>query len=196
MLGVFKHHNSIWDHDEGRTNREIASELSHQVYHNCSNGPLPCQFCDKQQLVFLGKLHFSRGEDGKRFAWHCLVAMSSRILLVEDDLATLNNLSSLLREEGYEVAEAGDGGQAFKLLERNRFDLVLSDVVMPGANGFDVLDRVRCVSPSTPVILMSGDFNLLELNMPARGATDRLLKPLELAVLLQKVQQALKASRP
>ena len=116
--------------------------------------------------------------------------------MVEDDLAALNNVSSLLREEGYEVAEAGDGGQAFKLLERNRFDLVLSDVVMPGANGFDVLDRVRCVSPSTPVILMSGDFNLLELNMPARGATDRLLKPLELAVLLQKVQQALKASRP
>jgi CheY-like chemotaxis protein len=46
--------------------------------------------------------------------------MSSRILLVEDDLASLNNLSFLLREEGYEVAEAGDGGQAFKLLERDR----------------------------------------------------------------------------
>jgi CheY-like chemotaxis protein len=61
--------------------------------------------------------------------------MDARILVVDDDVRSLQNLGLFLRSQGYEVNESGDGSEAVKLLEYEAFDLVISDVIMPGVSG-------------------------------------------------------------
>ena len=114
----------------------------------------------------------------------------ARILLVDDDRVTLQNISQSLREEGYAVEQARDGAQALELLDKDRFDLVLSDIFMPRIDGFGVLEYVRSRSPGTPLILMTGD-TVTGANAISRGATDCLLKPLELNQLSRKVAEVL-----
>ena len=70
-----------------------------------------------------------------------------KILLVDDDTNNLTALAGLLRAEGYKVAEACDGSEAAELLKKDEFDLVLSDVIMPGMDGFSSLSlfvHFRC----------------------------------------------------
>lgn len=114
----------------------------------------------------------------------------SKILLVEDDLLTKNTIGLFLREEGYEVHEAEDGVDALSLLEKNQFDLVLSDIVMPGFNGFDLLERANSMSPRTPVMLMTA-YSPMQSQVKTRGAAEFILKPFLLDDLLSKIQQLL-----
>jgi DNA-binding NtrC family response regulator len=114
-----------------------------------------------------------------------------RILLVEDDLRSRKNLASFLRTEGYEVNEASDGKQAVELLQKDEVDLVLSDVVMPGLNGLQVLQHVQSVTPEIPVFLMSGHFRSAQ-HILKEGAADFIAKPLDLNELLSKLKLILK----
>jgi len=66
-----------------------------------------------------------------------------RILIVEDDRIALRNVSQFLSGEGYQVQRANNGDEALKLLEKEKFDLVLSDVIMPGTDGDRLLAHVR-----------------------------------------------------
>jgi len=114
-----------------------------------------------------------------------------KILVVDDDARSLKNIAYFLRTEGYEVNEASDGNEAAHLLDEDGFDLVLSDVIMPGLNGLHLLEHTRSVAPEIPVLLMSGlpiEFD----QIIKRGAADFIMKPLELDELLSKVKQSLK----
>jgi len=82
--------------------------------------------------------------------------MPKRILLVEDESITRKNISQFLREMGYYVDEAKDGAEALDLLNKSRFDLLVSDVRMPRVDGMIVSSYLRCTSPSTPVIIITG----------------------------------------
>lgn len=66
-----------------------------------------------------------------------------RILIVENDRIALRNVSQFLSGEGYQVQRANNGDEALKLLEKEKFDLVLSDVIMPGTDGDRLLAHVR-----------------------------------------------------
>ena len=124
-----------------------------------------------------------------RLAWVLRTGnnMPAKILLVEDNLW---NLACLLRQEGHEVEEASNGNGAVQLLDENEFDLVLSDVVMPGPSGFHLLQHARLIAPRTPVLLMSGFF-LDPRQILKKGATDFIMKPFELNDLLSKIKRAL-----
>ena len=124
-----------------------------------------------------------------RLAWVLRTGnnMPAKILLVEDNLW---NLACLLRQEGHEVEEASNGNGAVQLLDENEFDLVLSDVVMPGPSGFHLLQHARLIAPRTPVLLMSGFF-LDPRQILKQGATDFIMKPFELNDLLAKIKRAL-----
>jgi two-component system, NtrC family, response regulator PilR len=114
-----------------------------------------------------------------------------KILVVDDDAGGLRNVACFLRLEEYDVDEACDGNQAVLLLDQVKFDLVLSDVMMPGLNGLDLLEHIRSAAPDIPVLLMSG-FSHIELDeIIKRGAVDFIIKPLDLDVLLSKVRRAL-----
>ena len=115
----------------------------------------------------------------------------AKILLAEDDNLTRSTLAKFLQESGYDVALAEDGMEALSLLNKQEFDLVLSDVAMPNVNGWDLLDHVSSVSPQIPVILMTAFPSVQSRKPPADPHADLILKPLVLAELLAKIQKLL-----
>jgi DNA-binding response OmpR family regulator len=115
----------------------------------------------------------------------------SRILLVDDDPRNLHSLGHFLRSEGYDVNETCDGSEVAKMLENDAFDLVISDVIMPGVSGLQLLEYIRSIAPKTPVLFMSGFGSIHRTEMIERGAVDLITKPFDLNEVLSKVKQAL-----
>ncbi len=116
--------------------------------------------------------------------------MMGKILIVEDDLITRRNLSVLLSDEGYDVDQAGDGVQALEILAGRRFDLVLSDIVMPRMDGLKLLQQLQLMAPQIPVVIMTSYVSDSLSSVPA-GAAEFIRKPFVLDDLLFKVQRAL-----
>lgn len=78
------------------------------------------------------------------------------ILIAEDDLAVQNFVARALTHRGHEVSAVGDGGQALEALERKGFDLLITDIVMPGLDGIGLALKVAKDFPDLPVLLMTG----------------------------------------
>jgi two-component system, cell cycle response regulator CpdR len=115
----------------------------------------------------------------------------AKILLAEDDNLTRSTLAKFLQASGYDVALAANGMEALSLLNKQEFDLVLSDVVMPNVNGWDLLDHVSSVSPQTPIVLMTAFPAAQSRKSQSDLRPDLVLKPLVLADLLAKIQKLL-----
>src|SRR6266516_1994710 len=77
----------------------------------------------------------------------------SRILVIDDEVAIRDSLRMTLEYEGYEFIGAATGQEGLALAERERPDLVLLDVKMPGMDGLEVLDRLRAMNDSVPVVV-------------------------------------------
>jgi two-component system response regulator HydG len=88
------------------------------------------------------------------------VKEKAKILIVDDETGILDTLQILFRSEGFEVAVASSGRIAMEALEKERPDLVLSDIRMPGAGGLEVLNKAKEVDPELPVILMTAQASL------------------------------------
>jgi DNA-binding NtrC family response regulator len=123
--------------------------------------------------------------------WYWNLVMPAKILVVDDDARNLKNLSQFLRIEGYEVDEAHSGNEAVKRLTAGGFNLVLSDLIMPGGNGLDLLERSRSIAPGVPVVMMSGFESIDLVEMAELGASDFVTKPIAFEELLSKVKRAL-----
>jgi len=111
-----------------------------------------------------------------------------RILVVEDEPRLLRNLSKALREEGYAVdtAEAGDDG-LFKA-ESYDYDVIVLDVMLPGLDGWEVLDRLR-KKKRTPVLMLTArDTPKDRVRGLDTGADDYLIKPFDLDELLARLR--------
>src|SRR5262245_66500031 len=80
---------------------------------------------------------------------------SKRVLLVEDEPGLVLTLTDRLESEGYEVGAAGDGPSGLQRALRERWDVILLDVMLPGSNGFDVCRDLRQGGVSTPVIMLT-----------------------------------------
>jgi DNA-binding NtrC family response regulator len=114
-----------------------------------------------------------------------------RILVAEDDAEMLELLSRVLREEGFRVLTASDGHQALARIEEGDFDLVLSDVRMPGPDGMEVLRRAMASRLHQPVILMTAFGSISSAVEAMRaGAFHYLTKPFNLDDLLEIVNGA------
>ena len=83
-----------------------------------------------------------------------------RVLVVDDEANLRRMVRSLLSAEGWLVEEAGSAEEALIRVGQTQPDVVLLDLVLPGASGLDLLPRLRKASPDTPVIMMSGEANL------------------------------------
>lgn len=102
--------------------------------------------------------------------------VSARVLIVEDDYATQQALSALLTQMGHKPLVADHGDDALRLLaSQTAFDVIISDVVMPGMSGIEFASRVRSLRPGVPVVLVTGDSDALD-SVLASGAV-ALLKP-------------------
>jgi DNA-binding NtrC family response regulator len=103
------------------------------------------------------------------------------ILIVDDDKNLLSVLKSILVDENNSVSICSDGQTAINLCRSKRFDLVITDLMMPGTNGFDVLREVHKINSDIIVILITG-FGSLETAIQAirEGAYDYITKPFKL----------------
>jgi two-component system response regulator PilR (NtrC family) len=81
--------------------------------------------------------------------------MKTRILVVDDERSMREMLTILLEREGYEAVEAKNGQEALQLFETSLFDLVISDIQMPGINGIELLARIKNLAPEVPVLMIT-----------------------------------------
>jgi DNA-binding NtrC family response regulator len=108
-------------------------------------------------------------------------SLKLKSLIVDDDKKLLPVLKSLLLEEGHEVTTCNDGATAIQRCRQEKYDLIITDLMMPGASGLDVLKESRKLFPETLVILITG-FASLESAVQAirAGAYDYIAKPFKL----------------
>ena len=118
--------------------------------------------------------------------------MTASILVVDDLPALREMLSQSLASEGYRVATAGSGEEALARVEEEDFDVIVTDIVMPGLDGLEVLERSRVLSPRAAVIVMTA-YAALDTAIAAlrRGASDYLEKPFSVDLLKERVQRLL-----
>ena len=120
----------------------------------------------------------------------------AHLLLVDDDPNTLASLSRAFRLAGHEATVCDNAGRALDLLRTESFDLILSDVVMPGKSGLELLEDLKKAGVKTPIVLISGQANIeMAVRATKLGALDFLEKPLTTDKLLVTVENALRLSR-
>jgi DNA-binding NtrC family response regulator len=120
----------------------------------------------------------------------------TRVLVVDDDAATLASLSRAFRLAGYEAVLCDHAARAIELMRHERFDLVFSDVVMPGKDGLSMLGELREMGVETPVIMISGQATVdMAVRATRLGALDFLEKPVSSDKLILTVQNALRLTR-
>lgn len=118
--------------------------------------------------------------------------MKTRILIVDDELSMREFLAILLEREGYEVVAASNADEALGHLDGAFFDLVVSDVQMPGLSGIELLTRIKKIAPDTAVLMITA-FSAAEQAVEAMklGAYDYISKPFKNEEIKQLVSNAL-----
>lgn len=118
-----------------------------------------------------------------------------RILTIEDDAAIRRGIVDALRFAGYEPHEAQCGDDGLSLGLRGSFDLILLDLVLPGRDGIEILQQVRRVHPTLPVIILTARGEEAERVQGLReGADDYVVKPFSVNELLARVEAVLRRS--
>ncbi len=125
-----------------------------------------------------------------------MVLPRAKILVVDDEANVLLTVAAILEQEGYDVNSAQGGEQALRAIRTTHYDLVLTDLKMPGIDGLRVLEEVRKISPSTVTVMMTGYGSVdSALEAVQRGAYEYLLKPTEVADLKSAVYRSLERKR-
>ena len=120
----------------------------------------------------------------------------ARILAVDDQLYFRVFLEDLLQQEGYQVSTASGGEEALHLLERESFDVILTDLVMPGVDGSELVQRIREEVPDQEIMVVTslGDVKTAVEAMKL-GATEYLLKPIDRSALIRALEEILRRRR-
>ena len=120
----------------------------------------------------------------------------AHLLIVDDEPNTLASLSRAFRLEGHEATVCDNAARALELAKAQPFDLILSDVVMPGKDGLTLLEELKSQGVAAPVVMMSGQAHIeMAVRATRLGALDFLEKPISTEKLLLTVDNALKLGR-
>src|SRR2546422_3877621 len=124
------------------------------------------------------------------------MASKAHLLIVDDDANTLASLARAFRLAGYGATVCDSAGRALELAKSERFDLILSDVVMPGKDGLSLLEDLKTAGVAAPVVMVSGQAHIeMAIKATRLGAVDFLEKPLSTDKLLLTVENALRLTR-
>jgi DNA-binding response OmpR family regulator len=122
--------------------------------------------------------------------------MIAKILIAEDDANIRQGLVATLESEGYAVTAAADGAQALRLFPQEKFDLVLLDVMMPKASGYDVCRELRARGTRVPVLFLTAKGEEIDKVVGLKlGADDYVTKPFGVHELLARIEALLRRSR-
>ncbi len=114
------------------------------------------------------------------------------VLFVDDEKTARTNMKHVLTKDGYDVETAADGMEALDLLGKRRFDLVITDLKMPGADGMDVLKGAKSMNPQTEVIIVTGYATTpIAVEAMKKGSFYVLSKPFQLEDLRKTITEAL-----
>jgi len=121
-----------------------------------------------------------------------VAARPARVLVVDDDPEVRHVTASFLAGFGYHETEACDGPAALDLLARERFDLVVADLAMPGMSGVELASEVRAREPDLPVLILTGHADAMRIppDLPV------LAKPFRSADLAMRVSALLQTAPP
>ena len=124
------------------------------------------------------------------------MAKKAHLLIVDDEANTLASLSRAFRLAGHEATVCDNPARALELAKSEDFDLILSDVVMPGKDGLTLLEEMKKQGVTAPVVMMSGQAHIeMAVKATRLGALDFLEKPISTDKLLLTVENALKLQR-
>ena len=120
----------------------------------------------------------------------------ARILIVEDDADLRALFAHVLEKQGYTVRQAGDGMQALDVLAQERFDLLISDVMMPLLDGNALVQRLRDAGNTMPILLITakGDLDDMRLGFSS-GADDYMVKPVNVGEMTLRVSALLRRAK-
>jgi len=122
--------------------------------------------------------------------------VKASLLIVDDEANTLATLSRAFRLAGHEATVCDNAARALELAKSEHFDMIFSDVVMPGRDGLSLLEDLRAQGVTTPVVMMSGQAHIeMAVRATKLGALDFLEKPISTDKLLLTVENALKLQR-
>lgn len=119
----------------------------------------------------------------------------ARILVVDDEDSILEFVSFNLRKEGYEAVTAADGDTALALVEREPFDLVILDIMLPGIDGYEICRRLRAISDVPVLFLSARDTELDKVVGLEIGGDDYLAKPFGIRELQARVRALLRRAQ-
>jgi PAS domain S-box-containing protein len=118
------------------------------------------------------------------------------ILIVDDEKSIRTTLAEFLRGAGYTVETAEDAAQAERWLHQQRFDIVLTDIVLPRVSGVELLQRIRTEAPDSLVLMMTGEPTVDTTVAAVRaGAYDYLVKPVSKEVILRVIGRAIEVRK-
>jgi two-component system nitrogen regulation response regulator NtrX len=121
------------------------------------------------------------------------VSAKAHILIIDDDANTLASLARAFRLAGHDATVCDNAARALELAKAERFDLILSDVVMPGRDGIALLEDFKALGLASPVVMMSGQASIeMAVKATRLGASDFLEKPISSEKLLLTVGNALR----
>src|SRR6187551_2395724 len=122
--------------------------------------------------------------------------MKAKILIAEDDANIRQGLVATLESDGYAVTAASDGAQALKIFPQQKFDLVVLDVMMPKASGYDVCRELRARGSRVPVLFLTAKGEEIDKVVGLKlGADDYVTKPFGIHELIARVEALLRRSR-
>ena len=124
------------------------------------------------------------------------MVLKAHLLIVDDEANTLASLSRAFRLAGHEATVCDNAAKALELAKAQSFDLILSDVVMPGKDGLTLLEELKRQGVTAPVVMMSGQAHIeMAVRATRLGALDFLEKPISSDKLMLTVENALKLQR-
>ncbi len=122
--------------------------------------------------------------------------MKNRVLLIEDDTSVAAALGKELASEGYEVVMAHRGDEGLARAAASPFDVIVTDLKMPGVNGLELIAQLYRTKPKLPIILITAHGTTeTAIEAMKAGAFDYVLKPFDVSELLQLIAKAVKSSR-